>query len=154
MKNLRGLRLAHGLSLKALGEKLGLAESTVSLYESGKREPDFATLNKLAEIFSVPVDFILSGDACDWGHEDLYEDFEHADDSTRLIMVEHYGIPYRFAADYFRILNERRFSLGISTATESSSEPSKAELIFRSLSPEKQEEALRYMEYLADHKGK
>jgi transcriptional regulator with XRE-family HTH domain len=42
-----------------LGEKIGVAESTISLYESGKREPDIATLNNIADFFGVSIDYLL-----------------------------------------------------------------------------------------------
>ena len=48
MLKLRELRKQKNLSMKELGAILGLAESTISLYENGKREPDIATLIKIA----------------------------------------------------------------------------------------------------------
>lgn len=57
--NLRILRKKSGLTMKQLGEKIGVAESTISLYEKGTREPDNATLFKLADYFGVSVDYLL-----------------------------------------------------------------------------------------------
>ena len=34
----------------------------MSLYENGKRQPDYETLLKLAEYFGVTVDYLLRGD--------------------------------------------------------------------------------------------
>lgn len=63
MKNrIRELRKQRGLTMKQLGSMLGLAESTVSQYETGKRQPDNETLLKLGEIFDVTVDFLLGGE--------------------------------------------------------------------------------------------
>lgn len=62
MKMLRILRKNKGLSMKELGEIIGVAESTISQYETGKREPDFETLLKLGEFFNVSVDYLLRGD--------------------------------------------------------------------------------------------
>lgn len=59
MENLRALRRQAGLTLKELGAALGLAESTVSLYENDKRNPDVQTLIRFADYFSVSVDFLL-----------------------------------------------------------------------------------------------
>lgn len=60
MKNrIRELRKARGLTMKQLGAALGVAESTVSQYETGKRNPDNETLLKLSELFGVTVGFIL-----------------------------------------------------------------------------------------------
>lgn len=65
MKNLRALRNEFGLSMKALGQEIGVAESTISLYETGKRTPDITTLIRLADYFDVPVDDLI-------GHEDTF----------------------------------------------------------------------------------
>ena len=62
MKMLRILRKNKGLSMKELGEIIGVAESTISQYETVKREPDFETLLKLGEFFNVSVDYLLRGD--------------------------------------------------------------------------------------------
>lgn len=62
MKMLRQLRKEKGLSMKELGSIMGLAESTISQYETGKREPDFETTLKLGEFFNVSVDYLLRGD--------------------------------------------------------------------------------------------
>lgn len=48
--------------MKDLGEAIGLAESTISHYETGKRQPDYETLLKLGEFFGVSVDYLLTGD--------------------------------------------------------------------------------------------
>lgn len=62
MKMLRTLRKNKGLSMKELGEIIGVAESTISQYETGKRQPDFETLLKFGEYFDVSVDYLLRGD--------------------------------------------------------------------------------------------
>ena len=58
-KNLKNLRLSEGLSQRALGERLGVCNQTVSFWESGSREPDLDMLVKLAEVFNVSVDLLL-----------------------------------------------------------------------------------------------
>jgi transcriptional regulator with XRE-family HTH domain len=57
--------------MKQLGEKLDLAESTISQYETEKRSPDNETLLKLAEYFGVSVGYIL-GNNNDSLPPDLY----------------------------------------------------------------------------------
>lgn len=61
MEKLKELRKEKGISLKELGAEMGVAESTMSLYENGKRQPDYETLLKLAEYFGVTVDYLLRG---------------------------------------------------------------------------------------------
>lgn len=59
MKNLRLLRKEKNLTLRELASEFGIAESTLSLYENAKRQPDFDTLKNFAEYFGVSVDYLL-----------------------------------------------------------------------------------------------
>ena len=43
---IREIRKKHGITMKQLGQELGLGESTISQYETGKRQPDNETLLK------------------------------------------------------------------------------------------------------------
>lgn len=53
------LRLASGLTQTEIAEKLGVSKSTISMYENGNREPDFDTLEKIADFFNVDIDYLL-----------------------------------------------------------------------------------------------
>lgn len=59
MEKLKELRKRKNLTMKELGSQLNLAESTISLYENGKREPDLSTLTKIAHYFNVTTDYLL-----------------------------------------------------------------------------------------------
>lgn len=59
-KRLRRLRKARKLVAKDVAKALGCAESTVLLYESGRRTPDIDTLNKLAQFYDVTTDYLLN----------------------------------------------------------------------------------------------
>lgn len=56
---LKYLRHRENLSQLELAEKLGLSKSTISMYEVGKREPDFETLEMIADFFNVDMNFLL-----------------------------------------------------------------------------------------------
>lgn len=58
-KRLRELRKRRGLSAEQLGDKLGVARTTVFGYEQGQRIPDMITIKKIAELFNVTVDYLL-----------------------------------------------------------------------------------------------
>lgn len=58
-KRLRSLREEKELSQKELGLKLGVAASTIGMYETGKRAPDNEMLNRIAEFYGVTTDYIL-----------------------------------------------------------------------------------------------
>lgn len=67
MLRLKELRQQNGVTLKALGDEIGCAESTVSLYEAGRREPSRDILIKIADYFGVTLDYLL-------GRDDTYPD--------------------------------------------------------------------------------
>ena len=62
MERLKLLRKNANLTMKALGRELGMAESTISLYESGKRCPDIQTLIRFADYFGVSLDYLCGRD--------------------------------------------------------------------------------------------
>lgn len=63
--NLIRLRAAAGLTQAELGEKINYSDKSVSKWERGESLPDAAVLKKLAEIFQVSVDDLLT-EASQW----------------------------------------------------------------------------------------
>lgn len=61
MESLRKLREAKGYTQRQLAEELGLSQQTYANYESGRREPDLLTLQKIANNLSVTIDFLVTG---------------------------------------------------------------------------------------------
>lgn len=53
------LRKKQNMSQKELSEKIGVSRSTIGMYETGEREPDFETLEALADVFNVNMDTLL-----------------------------------------------------------------------------------------------
>jgi transcriptional regulator with XRE-family HTH domain len=56
---IRSLRIKNNLSSKELSKILNISESSVSLYESGKRKPSLGLIIKIADYFSVSTDYLL-----------------------------------------------------------------------------------------------
>lgn len=56
---LKQTRINRGLSQKEVAEKLGVAKSTYSMYESGYREPNLETIIKIADIYDVSTDYLM-----------------------------------------------------------------------------------------------
>ena len=56
---LKYLRVREKMSQAELADKLGVSKSTVGMYELGKREPDFETLEAIADLFNVDMNFLL-----------------------------------------------------------------------------------------------
>lgn len=63
MENLKALREAKKITQSKLGEYLGAKKSAISLWESGKRQPDQETLVRIANFFNVTVDYLLGRDS-------------------------------------------------------------------------------------------
>lgn len=59
---IRELRRARDMTMKQLGFALGVAESTISQYETRKRQPDNETLLHMAEFFQVTVGYLLGAE--------------------------------------------------------------------------------------------
>jgi transcriptional regulator with XRE-family HTH domain len=57
------LRRAKGWNQSDLAKQLGVSSSAVGMYEQGRRQPAADVLVKLAEIFEVTTDFLLTGRA-------------------------------------------------------------------------------------------
>ncbi len=62
MKMLKKLRKERGLTQPDIAKLLGISYQAVANYENGRREPDNESLVKLANFFSVSVDYLLRGD--------------------------------------------------------------------------------------------
>ncbi len=58
-KNLRNLRTQKGLTLKELGQELGVSGNTISGWELGNKEPNMDMIKVIAEFFTVSVDYLL-----------------------------------------------------------------------------------------------
>lgn len=58
-ENLKKARIQKGITQKELAEKIGVAKSTYSLYESGNREPNVQNIKKIADILDVSADELL-----------------------------------------------------------------------------------------------
>lgn len=55
-------REAVGLTQAELAEKIGVDTSTVCLWESGKREPKFTSVMKMAKVFDCSPDHVVNVD--------------------------------------------------------------------------------------------
>ena len=56
---LKSLRKAQGLTQDELAKILKISRSTIGMYENGSREPDYETLENIADYFNVDIDYLL-----------------------------------------------------------------------------------------------
>ena len=81
---LKEVRINKRLTLKQVALAINLSESTISLYECGKRHPDYSTLIKLADFFGVSVDYLLGHVS----HNDFdFEDEQHEPDCPDMSLL-------------------------------------------------------------------
>ena len=97
---LKHLRIEKGLTQEELAEKVGLKKPTISCYESDKRQPDYNTLMKLADIFGVTIDGLL-------GRGDLFP----LTDDERTFLDHYKSLPVKEkneAESYLKFLKIKR----------------------------------------------
>ena len=56
---LKFLRKKHHISQLKLAMDLNMNQNSVSRYENGEREADYATLIRFADYFNVSIDYLL-----------------------------------------------------------------------------------------------
>jgi HTH-type transcriptional regulator, competence development regulator len=78
------LRKAKKLRQEDIAKILGIARTTYAMYEQGNREPDFDTLNKIADYFEVTIDHLLGREEKVKSKEDSLEEVNK--------LVKEYGI--------------------------------------------------------------
>ena len=59
MIRLREIRKKRGITQVKLSMDLNISQNSISRYEKGLREPDLATLIRIADYFHVSVDYLL-----------------------------------------------------------------------------------------------
>lgn len=58
-KKLKDLRKEFGMTQIEFAQKFNIANGTVGNWESGNRQPDYETLQKIAAFFNVSIDYLL-----------------------------------------------------------------------------------------------
>lgn len=87
---LKNLRKDRGDTQADLAKYLGISRSAISMYESGEREPDFETLEAIADYFNVNMNFLLgqTEDPYDYENDSNNRLGDEASDSKRNSLVE------------------------------------------------------------------
>ena len=63
MLRLKEVRERLGLSQTEVAKKLGITRQAYNHYEHGKRDPDTAMLQQIADLYNVSTDYLLSKNA-------------------------------------------------------------------------------------------
>lgn len=93
-KRLKELRTKKKLSLRQLGTELGISYSSLSNYESGSQQPNFETLEKIANYFGVRLDYLTgksdSATYNDFYHQENLRNFNTLFENASPIMQENF----------------------------------------------------------------
>lgn len=58
-ERIKELRLSKKLTQQEVADRIGITRPAYTAYESGKRQPDFDTLETLAQLYEVTTDYLL-----------------------------------------------------------------------------------------------
>lgn len=72
------LRKNRSMSQFQLAKTLNIATSTLGMYETNKRKPNMEMLEKLADFFGVPIDYLLGRETSDKSDIDLDRAIDNA----------------------------------------------------------------------------
>ena len=61
-ENLAIIRKSRGYTQKKLADLLGISQSAVGMWESGDREPNFETIELIADTFNLPMSALIPSD--------------------------------------------------------------------------------------------
>ncbi len=56
---IKQLRIEKNLTIRELANELGVSYSSIGMYEQGRRQPNYETLEKIADYFNVDMNFLL-----------------------------------------------------------------------------------------------
>lgn len=59
-KMIIALRKEHGMTQAELAQRLNCSKQAISNYENNRRNPDYETLESLADVFNVPIGFLVT----------------------------------------------------------------------------------------------
>lgn len=62
---IRTMRRSRKMTQADLANAINQSQSSITMYETGRREPDFETLEALADIFNVPLSSIVADESSD-----------------------------------------------------------------------------------------
>lgn len=83
-KRIKQLRDKNNLSQKRVSESIGVSNVQLSRYESGSRQPDYETLQKIADYFEVSIDYLFGRSPAIEGGKNN-EEFESINEINRLL---------------------------------------------------------------------
>jgi transcriptional regulator with XRE-family HTH domain len=85
-ERLKQLRTNKELTQRELAKLLNLSNGSIAMYETGKREPDFNILEKIADFFNVSVDYLLGRETPERPKDNVSDRISELPDEQRRII--------------------------------------------------------------------
>ena len=73
------IRKDRGLSQQQLATRVGITKQAVSNYERGEREPDYVTLEAIADVLNVPMSVLITRERQEAALREIYATYKHED---------------------------------------------------------------------------
>ncbi len=83
---LKQLRTEQNLNQTELADKIGISRSSIAMYETNQRTPDYETINALSDFFNVSSDYLLGRTSIRNFEENTIA--AHMDDRTQQLSEE------------------------------------------------------------------
>ena len=84
---LKALRIRSEMSQEELANRLGLAKSTISMYENGQREPSLEILEAIADTFNVDMNTLTDSQKSAEISDELQEILEELKNRSEMRML-------------------------------------------------------------------
>ena len=82
-QRIKTMRLSRGMTQADLARAINQSQSSITMYETGRREPDFETMEAFADVFNVPLASLMSSDVS--SYDPVYSD-QPKNDEIRLLI--------------------------------------------------------------------
>lgn len=92
-KMIASIRKERGLSQAQLAERLSISKQAISNYERGVREPDYVTLEAIADVLNVPMSMLISKEEQAAALEALYADIPLPSNVRPISSLHHQRVP-------------------------------------------------------------
>lgn len=102
-KMIAAIRKERGMSQSMLANKLNISKQAVSNYERGKREPDYVTLEAIADILNTPMSMLISREEQETALSEIYAGYT-------VSMIQK---PMNLTSDEIRLVNAYRLAIPV-----------------------------------------
>jgi len=116
-KRIKQLREEKGLSQREMAKLLNIGSSTIGMYETDKRNPDYDTLKVFAEFFNVTTDYLLglstdfqsnNQDKIQTDIEGIFRQKDHGDAYLKISeLADKYNLPDELVLSLIKKVREK-----------------------------------------------